>query len=494
MRVLEIIEKVANTAGTNDKLAILKEHKDNELLKQVFYYAFNPHLRYYMQEKSIPACSEFVGGNFTAETLHTFLDCFSKRRVTGNDAIELLKQHFNSLSKENAEVLKRIILKDLKCNVSGKGANKVWKGLIPEFPYMRCSGPNKEKNIVYPAIVQTKADGAFCNVIVHNGKVEFLTRNGTSFTLPSLADAFLELNTNDIVFTGELTVSDGSGGVLDRKTGNGMINKIIKREQTKESYEKKMESASEKQKITLTKKFEALTKELAQIEENIIIDLWDCIPVNRWEEGNYSLVYEARIKQLHTLISENETKKICLIETKWVQNKKEAQDFYDRMISGGKEGAVLKNLDMPWKDGTSTEQIKMKQVLDCDLEIVGWYKGKQESEFRDGIGGFNLRSSCGQLEVNAGSGLTREQRGLEPKDPNDSSAGLKAIDGFDFEQYTGKIVAIEFNEVVDSKGKETWSLFLPIIIEVREDKTEADSLEKIKQAKENNIHQEQSTL
>ena len=42
------------------------------------------------------------------------------------------------VSSENAEVIKKIIQRDLRCGVSEATANKVWKGLIPEYPYMRC--------------------------------------------------------------------------------------------------------------------------------------------------------------------------------------------------------------------------------------------------------------------------------------------------------------------------------------------------------------------
>ena len=484
MSILAILDQITSVSGTNDKLDILRENKDNDFLKEVFYYAFNPHIRYYLQEKSIPEIGDSRGVViFDEKSIKSFLEPFYNREVTGNAAKELLSKNFGYVDADGAEVLKRIILKDLKCGVSGKGANKVWKGLIPAPIYMRCSGPNKESNIKYPAIVQTKADGAFCNVIIRNGEVELLTRNMTPFTLPCLADDFKKLGVDNMVFTGELTVLDGEGNVLVRKVGNGMVNKLIKRESTKNTHEEKLEKANPKQRIRLIENFERHIEELELIEDHTIIDIWDAIPLDLWEAGLDSSKYTDRMKRLVSHLKDSGSKKIKIIETKQVNDKLEAQAFYDRMIAEGKEGAVLKNANMPWKNGTSTQQIKMKQVLDCDLEIVGWYKGKQESEFKHGIGGFHLRSKCGQLEVNVGSGLTREQRGLEPINPDNVREGLKAIEGFDFDQYTGKIAAIEFNEALQSKGKDTWSLFLPIIVEVREDKTEADDLEKIQSQK-----------
>jgi hypothetical protein len=43
----------------------------------------------------------------------------------------------------------------------------------------------------------------------------------------------------------------------------------------------------------------------------------------------------------------------------------------------------------------------------------------------------------------------------------------------------GKIITVKYNAVVDDKRKDTKSLFLPIFLEIREDKTTADALSKL---------------
>lgn len=88
-------------------------------------------------------------------------------------------------------------------------------------------------------------------------------------------------------------------------------------------------------------------------------------------------------------------------------------------------------------------------------------------------------SSDGLLKVSI-SGMTESERGLERVDIMDASKGLKVIDDFDFNKYTGKIITVEFNELIKAKDKEDYSLFLPRIKEFREDKIEADDLEYIK--------------
>ena len=61
--------------------------------------------------------------------------------------------------------------------MQAKSLNKVFgSDFIPLIPYMRCSTIAKHNNIKYPAMVQLKADGAFVNVIVENGKVVFFNK------------------------------------------------------------------------------------------------------------------------------------------------------------------------------------------------------------------------------------------------------------------------------------------------------------------------------
>ena len=60
---------------------------------------------------------------------------------------------------------------------------------------------------------------------------------------------------------------------------------------------------------------------------------------------------------------------------------------------------------------------------------------------------------------------------------------------YNWDDYIGKIISVKFNEVITSKSKTTASLNLPRVnrgkgeIEIRHDKTKADTLEEIKSIK-----------
>jgi hypothetical protein len=104
-------------------------------------------------------------------------------------------------------------------------------GLIKEYPCMLASGYDDKliDKIQWPAMVQLKMDGMRFNAIVRDGKCEFKSRNGKTIDLlGNLEQEFVDLsNGMDCVFDGELVVSYFDG-LMDRQTGNGILNKAIK--------------------------------------------------------------------------------------------------------------------------------------------------------------------------------------------------------------------------------------------------------------------------
>jgi len=74
-----------------------------------------------------------------------------------------------------------------------------------------------------------------------------------------------------------------------------------------------------------------------------------------------------------------------------------------------------------------------------------------------------LESDDGVVKVNVGSGFTDEQR-----------------DKYTREETVGKIVAVKYNARIQDKKTLQHSLFLPVFLELREDKAIADASSSIK--------------
>jgi ATP-dependent DNA ligase len=151
---------------------------------------------------------------------------------------------------------------------------------------------------------------------------------------------------------------------------------------------------------------------------------------------------------------------IDCVWTKEVNTQLEAQTIFEKFLAEGQEGTILKSKTNFWEGKRSKEQIKFKGELECDLVVVGWEEGTGKNKGR--LGALVCESSDGLIQVNVGSGYSDEQR----------------------EEYTkaviGKIITVKYNARIKDRGENVERLFLPIFIEMREDKNEADPIGKIK--------------
>ena len=434
MRILDILNELSAEPSKNAKIAILTREKYNDLLKAVFKAAYDTSINYYI--KKIP---NYIP-NFT-DNVATLPDIMSQvdseivsRKKTGNVAIEFLRDCLDNISSDNAEVLTRIIQRDLKVGCSTSTANKVWKNLIPDYPYQRCSLLSKVDVTKWdwslPHIVQEKSDGLYASVTVVDGDVTILSRSGSEFPLTEFANIVSDLSSfNGKVFTGELLVVR-DGCVLSREIGNGMYNSVLS-----------------------GGKFQFNCKP--------IFHVWDMLPLELYKpKANIDIPYLTRFADLSNLIGKCHS--VSVINSKFVNTLDEAFEYYRELVSKGYEGAILKHRDGGWKDTTSKFQVKMKVEADCDLIIKGFVagNGKNTSTF----GSISCESSDGTLKVDV-SGFTDSMR-LEIWNNKES--------------YLDSIMAVTYNSIMPPTNKEYYSLFLPRFLEFRQDKTVADSIDMIK--------------
>jgi ATP-dependent DNA ligase len=444
MNIESIFVELKSTNSRLAKEAILEKNKSNEVLKQVIFLALDPYTQFY--QRKIPAYTPAKKNQ--ADSLQSVMDSLytlSSRQVTGNAAIDHLTKLLSSLVEADAKVIERIIQKDLDCGVQSSTANKIWPDLIHEYPCMLASAYEEKliNKIQFPAIVQLKMDGMRFNAIVdaHTKSVEYRSRNGKEVAIDNwlLDDCFLAMAKNigmaQVVFDGELTVVGDDEQLLDRKTGNGILNKAVKG--------------------TITE------AECKQIRAT----LWDVIPLVYFRQGKCPVDYETRLATLVTAVDNvpertNRSGLVSVIETTIVNSLDEAKNLFQLYHSNGQEGILLKSRDGIWEDKRSKNQIKFKGELECDLVCVGWEEGTGKNVGK--LGALVLRSSDAKVNVAVGTGLTDDMRST-----------LKPVD------VLNKIVAIKYNARISNKKGED-SLFLPVFLEIREDKSEADASKDIK--------------
>ena len=430
MSVFGIVQELAGNNSRLFKEGVLKQEKDFEDLKFAFYLALNPYIQFYIRK--IPDYIPALESQITLMEAMKSLKMLFERQVTGNKAIEFLRDSILSkLNKEDSKVIEWIIGKDMRCGVSEATINKVWPNHIPEYPVMLASQFSDRliEEVTWPAMVQLKMDGMRFNAIVKDGKCEFRSRNGKLIDLlGELEDDFILLaDGKDTVFDGELTVHDDSG-IMDRKTGNGICNKAVKG--TISIDEAKMVHAT----------------------------LWDRIPYDDFTKGRSNIPYKDRFFSIHSQILTN---RIHVVEYQYVDNIGKAYSIFQDYLEKGQEGIILKTLNAPWENKRSKHLIKFKGELECDLKVVDWVEGTGKNVGR--LGALVLESRCSHLKVNVGTGFTDDDR-------NTINHGNSV----------GRIVSIKYNAKIIDKQSGIHSLFLPVFIEFRDDKTVADNLESIK--------------
>lgn len=139
--VIKIIRELQANSGKRLQ-EILEEHRDNQMLKDVLYFVYNPFIITGLSSKKINKDLS----NMTIMKVPILNDpkfditCIFDYLIdhnTGRDEDIVYVQHYlHSLPIEDREIYKQIFIKELKLGITAKTINKVWKDFIPEFNVM----------------------------------------------------------------------------------------------------------------------------------------------------------------------------------------------------------------------------------------------------------------------------------------------------------------------------------------------------------------------
>lgn len=435
VNILAALDEIAAVSGKKEKEALVKKHLEcTPDFERVVVLMLNPFKRFYIKNFEPQTAAPPWDSSVAYQTFENL----SNRTLSGNEARivcgRLVAAGFP------ADLMIRILNKDPKAGFGESTVNKAKKGLLPDFPYMRCALPKDAKFSTWDwkkgVISQEKADGMYCTINKSNGDISIMSRSGKPFDTDSFPEIVAYANEvlNDNTQTqGELLVVNESNEIQPREIGNGMLNKIAQGGQWPIGY-------------------------------RAVYHAWDQIPLDQVKtKVKYNVGYDTRLALLLDQLQDKQTP-ISVIDTRIVYSMDEAKAHYREMLEAGKEGTILSEPNAPWVDSTSKFKIKFKMTATCELIITGWRPGKNKN--KDLFGSLICESSDGLLEV-AVSGFKDDHRKEIFKNIN---------------SYIGTIMSVDSNMIMEpSREGKKWSLFLPRFAEFRQDKSEADSLDKIKE-------------
>lgn len=439
--LFDLLEQVAATKAKTEKLALIKQVPEEALT--ALRVALDPTVSFYIAKLDVPVGNP--GGRTLEEQDFELLYQLTKREITGNEALAAVQRAFSELTPKCAVLLQRIILKDLRAGIGASTVNAAFPGLVPEFAYMRCSLPKDARLAEWPwedgVMSQIKADGMFARIAVHSdGCVLITSRQGNAFpdnAMVELVEQAREVFGPHCEVHGELTVWR-DGQCLPRAEGNGILNSL---------------------------------QAGGELPAGCVVhyDAWDMIPLAcAVPGGRCEIPYRDRFETLEMLLGrypESTTQVVHLIEGEVVTSYAQAADHFRKVLARGLEGTVVKHPAMPWFDGDSKLQVKFKLEFEVDLRIKGFREGTAGKRTEATFGAVLCETSCGQLEVGV-SGFKRD---------------LEQFLHENRDSVIGQVMTVRANDIVlPSESSTLFALSHPRVVELRRDKTEADSLDRVK--------------
>jgi DNA ligase-1 len=199
------------------------------------------------------------------------------------------------------------------------------------------------------------------------------------------------------------------------------------------------------------------------------------------EEPILERPYSERWQRLREVVTESEDD-LELVDHEKTENPEQVQEMQQRSLSQGHEGIMMKNLDAEYKPGNRVGyMVKLKPVMETlDLAIVGakWSEGRRSDWLgRLFIGCYDEENDTYQEVGKMATGLTDEQF-------QEITEKLKPLiteeDGRKVEVRPEVIVEVEYEEIQESPTYSSgYALRFPRMKRFREDKEEADTLERI---------------
>lgn len=421
-RVIEIIKSLENTSSTNEKVAILKSNKDNELLKKVLEYTYNDNMQFGLSEKKLRELLKDYEAQFNLTWKDGFemLDTLSSSNI--NDELRSMVLEFLDIqpSEELKELWIRIITKDLRINAGAKLINKAIPKIIPTFEIQQAYQISK-----YPPkgdrtfVLDEKLNGINCSFL--NGV--FLSRQGKEIKgLDHIKEQLEKLSFNNYYFNGEL-IRDNVDGISNGENFR-MTTSIVNSD--------------------------------AESKDEIGFVIFDLLPIEEFYAGKSKLEYKDRLKQLNQVkdeTNENKLNSLYIPQVFYIGRDIDAIDenleIATKMDLEGLMFHEYEGKDSYWKSKRHRGILKIKKFMETDCKVIDVLEG--EGRLKGTLGA--LVCEYKGNTVNVGSGY-------------DDSTRSEIWSNRD--NVIGRYISIKYKEETQDKKSKLYSLQFPIYLKMKQ--------------------------
>lgn len=426
------IERLRNTNSSKEKLSILEEYKDNNTLKTILELTYNKHKKYGLSKKVLDKIEPSEESKYGS--LESLAEVLYKSNI--NDELRQdTKKFLVDTDYMIRDIYEGILLKDLKCGITEKTINKVWKGLISTgedsqevLPML--ASKFDFKPIERDFVITEKLDGIRCWAIVDANEVKLYTRQGKRIEgcieiEEDIREVYNCVGIDKFIFDGEILATNCSYENVYKETTKRVKNKN-------------------------------------KIKTGLQYVIFDIIDYGEFESKESFTSYEERRDKLNALQKDFEFESILKTERAFsISILKELYrgncfttltNLLSEYRNKGAEGLMLNYLDALYEFKRSKSILKIKVMQTADLRIVGFEEGTGKNEGKLGALLVDFKGNI----VGVGSGFSDIDREYIWNNKH---------------LFIDKIAEIQYFEI--SKNKEgVESLRFPVWKHLRTDKTE----------------------
>lgn len=414
-QVFDAIEEIAATSSKNAKEELVAKYGQDEMFKRVIVAALDPFITYGMAKR--PAAVNFEGARLMFDDLLVFslLDKLAERELTGNNAIETVQYALSRATEKSAELLWRIISKDLRAGFSESTVNKAIPGLVPTFDCMLAHKYSDHKHkLPFPLLVEPKLDGVrvltFVNLI--EGRVSFFSRSGKEFTtFDHLKEPVLNMVSE---YRSELMSQAGddydSQGLPD---GDDTDTVVMDELYAQYGVDDLLECVIDSE--VVSGNFNKTVGDVRRKDEQATdakLAMFDLLPMETFTKEDkkgcaVAGVYRDRRKKLEAMYAHAaEGAPLMTLPIFTVINEKEIHELYEKVRARGLEGLIIKDPNGLYHRRRNHAWTKIKAEESADVVIVDVEEGT--GKYAGMLGA--LVVDYNGVRVNVGSGLSDEQR------------------------------------------------------------------------------------
>ena len=351
--VVEIVKELESVTSTKAKEHILRKNADNTVLQKVLFYTYGD-MQYGIQKKTVEKMTFKNDEDYRWDNVWSMFEDLSKSNINNDLVLKISNTVGYYTDKNIQDLLLKILLKDLRCNINVKSINKAIPNLIPQHQIMLAS--KFEGKLKSKVSMSLKMDGIRNSILIENGNIKHISRQGkVVLGLEELNESLRKQNLDGYMLDGEL-------------------------------IRKNIDNIPSDDNFRLTTK---IVNSKSTDKRGLEFVVFDIVPIEDYYKGESKLLYEERLKLLENLIEENEF--IRLVPKFGITDDVEyIYKVLDDVVNNGEEGLILNTLNGKYGFGKrSKDVLKVKKFEDADVLVTNVLEG--EGKFKGKLGKIEVR-------------------------------------------------------------------------------------------------------